>query len=209
MSKVKIAGLLTPEEALAVLFNASGPQDLGKIQYTPGHTMTPEEAAKVLEKGSYVDYLEGRVIKVDFSNMFELDTTLYDRDNGKDAAETVIFEELDRRDGGSFRELKRLGIPVRLFGNKIERLNFGMSPCYRYTKVMGGTLDVYVHEEFPTTNVLIKFSFFHPLLGDKPVSMQRYVTDMHVHQGMFNVMVRYVLNMAIDKMLNNERGPND
>ena len=100
MSKVKIAGLLTPEEALAVPFNASGPQGLGKLQYMPDHTMTPEEAAKVLEKGSYVDYLEGRVIKVDFGNRFELDTTLYDRDNGEDAAALALFIELDKRKGG-------------------------------------------------------------------------------------------------------------
>ena len=51
--------------------------------------MTITEAADLLERDTYFDYLKGRVMKVDLSGN-ELDPYLYDRDNGEGAAERVV-----------------------------------------------------------------------------------------------------------------------
>ncbi len=95
MPKVRLNNV-TREAALAALFNRAKPQGLGMLQYDKAHVMTENEARVVLMNGDYVDYLEGRVIKVDFKNPDEIDTTLYDRDNGKDAGEGFnrILKEL-------------------------------------------------------------------------------------------------------------------
>lgn len=201
MSKVKIAGLLTPEEALAVLFNASGPQGLGELQYMSGHSMTPDEAAKVLEKGSYVDYLEGRVIKVDFGNRFELDTTLYDRDNGEDAAALALFIELDRRKGGLFERLNKAGVPFRFMGSEVERFDVVGSPAYRYNDIMGGMLEVYHHVDIASMFEILKFSFFHPRLGNSCVSGDLSVEHMTRHPECFNDIFKRVMMTAIDEII--------
>ena len=64
MSKVRLNNV-TREAALASLFNRAKPQGLGMLQYDKAHVMTEREAGFVLMNGDYVDYLEGRVIKVD------------------------------------------------------------------------------------------------------------------------------------------------
>lgn len=71
-------------EVLAALYNASQPQGLGFLHFTP-EDMTVQQAAALLEEHTYFDYLRGRVMKVDFSGD-ELDPALYDRDNGEGAA---------------------------------------------------------------------------------------------------------------------------
>lgn len=43
----------------------------------------------MLSKSTYFDYLNGKVLKVDLSTD-ELDTFLYNRDNGPDAAEKAL-----------------------------------------------------------------------------------------------------------------------
>lgn len=201
MSKVKIAGLLTPEEALAVLFNASGPQGLGKLQYMPGHTMTPDEAAKVLEKGSYVDYLEGRVIKVDFGNRFELDTTLYDRDNGDDAAAIALFIELDKRKGGLFERLNKTGVPFRFMGSEVKRFDILGSSAYRYNDIMGGMLEVYHHVDIASMFETLKFSFFHPRLGNSCIGGNIEIERMKGHPEYFNDIFKHVMMKAIDEII--------
>jgi hypothetical protein len=201
MSKVKIAGQFTPEEALSVLFNASGPQGRGELQYMSGHTMTPEEAAKVLKKGSYVDYLEGRVIKVDFGNRFELDTTLYDRDNGEDAASTALFIELDRRKGGQFVRLNKVGVPFRFMESEVERFDVIGSSAYRYNDIMGGMLEVYHHVDIASMFESLRFSFFHPRLGNSCVSGDIAVESMTGHPELFNDIFKRVMMKAIDEII--------
>lgn len=201
MSNVKIAGKLTPEEALAVLFNASGPQGLGEFQYMPGHTMTPEEAAKVLKKGSYVDYLEGRVIKVDFGNRFELDTTLYDRDNGEDAAATALFIELDKRKGGLFERLNKAGLPFRFMGSEVERFDVVGSSAYRYNDIMGGMLEVYHHVDVVSAFEILRFSFFHPRLGNSCVGCDIELERMKGSPEYFNDIFKHVMMKAIDEII--------
>lgn len=73
---------------LAALYNASHPQGMGFLHYTP-EDMTPEEGAELVAEHRYFDYLRGRVMKIDLSKD-SLDPRLYDRDNGAGAAAAVI-----------------------------------------------------------------------------------------------------------------------
>ena len=73
---------------LAALYNASQPLGMGFLHFTP-EDMTVQEAATLLEKQTYFDYLKGRVMKIDLCGE-TLYTGLYNRDNGPGAAERVI-----------------------------------------------------------------------------------------------------------------------
>jgi hypothetical protein len=53
--------------------------------------MSVEEARKLLEETQVFDYLQGRVLKINLSGTI-LNTWLYNRDNGDNAAETVISQ---------------------------------------------------------------------------------------------------------------------
>lgn len=87
-------------DVLRLLYNRAKVQGMGFLQARPGD-MTKEEATDLIHQRSslhqrsrlYFDYLFGRVMKVDLSNN-ELDTRLYNRDNGPGAAEKAI-EGLD------------------------------------------------------------------------------------------------------------------
>jgi len=84
-------------EVLAALYNASKVQGMGFLQAIPNHVMTTEEAQTLLDgdgtylkgRSFYFDYLHGKVMKVDLAKD-ELDTRLYNRDNGEGAAEAAI-----------------------------------------------------------------------------------------------------------------------
>lgn len=75
-------------QVLAALYNASKPQGMGLLQFTPAQ-MQESEAAQLLTEQQYFDYLKGRVMKVDLSGE-SFDPYLYDRDNGQGAAQKVI-----------------------------------------------------------------------------------------------------------------------
>lgn len=75
-------------EVLRVLYDNAQPQGMGMLHFKSGN-MSREEARSWLKHGTYFDYLSGRVMKVDLSGN-ELDTRLYNRDNGPDAAEKAI-----------------------------------------------------------------------------------------------------------------------
>lgn len=81
-------------EILAALYNASQPLGMGFLQYDPT-PMTVEEANIHLKRSSYFDYLKGRVMKIDLTGN-NLNTRLYNRDNGEGAAERVIERLRDR-----------------------------------------------------------------------------------------------------------------
>jgi hypothetical protein len=87
MTENNIKGL-DKAELLAALYNASKVQGLGFLQAIDGQ-MTKAEAATQLESETYFDYLHGKVMKVDLSGD-TMQTFLYNRDNGPDAAERVI-----------------------------------------------------------------------------------------------------------------------
>jgi len=87
---VSIAGL-SKAAVLAALYNGSKPQGMGFLKFTP-EPMTEEEAQNILDQRRdhrYFDYLNGRVMKVHLEGD-EFNPVLYDRDNGQDAAESII-----------------------------------------------------------------------------------------------------------------------
>ena len=74
---------------LAALYNRARPQGMGLLHYDP-QSMTVDEARAILQAGNtYFDYLKGRVMKVDLATD-DLQTALYNRDNGVDAAELAL-----------------------------------------------------------------------------------------------------------------------
>lgn len=102
MAKVSIAGL-DKAELFAALYNHAQPLGMGFMQYDPT-VLTKEVAQKMMEGGDdsarmfsgigsrrvlYFDYVKGRPLKIDLSGD-ELETSLYNRDQGKDAAEKII-----------------------------------------------------------------------------------------------------------------------
>lgn len=87
-STVSLQGL-NKAMVLAALYNASRPLGMGFLHYDPA-PMTAKEAQELLDVGhTYFDYLKGRVMKVDLSGD-NLDTFLYDRNNGAGAAAQAI-----------------------------------------------------------------------------------------------------------------------
>ena len=80
---------LPKEAVVAALYNASRPLGRGYLHYDP-KDMTAEEAKGVLAtQGPDIDYLKGRVIKVNVAGK-TVEDSLYDRDNGPGAAEAAI-----------------------------------------------------------------------------------------------------------------------
>lgn len=63
---------------LAELYNKSIPLGMGILHYVR-ETMSENEAREILDNQDYIDYLNGRVIKVDFSKE-EINFYLYERD---------------------------------------------------------------------------------------------------------------------------------
>ena len=82
-------------DVLAALFNYSKAQGLGFLHFD-AKDMSRETAAECLEKQTYFDYLQGRVMKIDLSGDV-LDPRLYDRDNGQGAALRAL-ESLKSKD---------------------------------------------------------------------------------------------------------------
>ncbi len=85
--KLNIQGLDKAEVFKALYDNAS-PQGLGILHFIPGN-LGIEEARKAVKEQTRFDYYRGRVMKVDISGD-ELETWLYDRDNGEGAAERAL-----------------------------------------------------------------------------------------------------------------------
>ena len=92
---MNIAGLSKPA-VLAALFNGSRQQGLGFLDPRGSQSMNEQEAAAVIkEEGMDFDYLRGRVMKISIEDD-EIDTRLYDRDNGEGAAERAINAMLEK-----------------------------------------------------------------------------------------------------------------
>jgi len=77
-------------DVLVALYGRARAQGMGMFHYTP-EPLTREEATELLEESKYFDYLRGRVMKVNLASD-QLRTGLYDRDNGKGAAEEALRE---------------------------------------------------------------------------------------------------------------------
>ncbi len=78
-------------ELLAALYNGSRQQGMGFMHARGAYPMTVEQARAEIANNQwlYFDYLHGRVMKIDLSGD-ELNTSLYNRDNGQGAAEKII-----------------------------------------------------------------------------------------------------------------------
>lgn len=85
--EISIEGL-DKAEVLMALFNGARPQGMGFLHYDP-KPMEKAVAQDILVRGTYFDYVQGRVMKVDLSGD-SFSPWGYDRDNGKGAAETII-----------------------------------------------------------------------------------------------------------------------
>lgn len=93
---VSIHGL-SRAQVLAALYNHSHQQGTGFMISRGKDPITVEEAKELLADGdTYFDYLYGRVMKVsipaELSTYGTLDERLYDRDNGKGAAELALLD---------------------------------------------------------------------------------------------------------------------
>ncbi len=91
---INISGL-NRGAVLAALYNASRPLGMGFLQFTP-EDMTAADGERIVTEIAarcngrvYVDYLKGRVMKVNLSSD-TFDPWLYDRDNGDGAAADVV-----------------------------------------------------------------------------------------------------------------------
>ena len=155
MSLVNL-GKLNKAQSLAALFNNAKTQGMGVLHYNPNHVMTEAEADATLAEGSYVDYLEGRVIKIDFAKYSNdyIDVTQYNRDNGPNAAHDALkVAEYDLGTGGLISKLK---IPPRFMGQELKKEHEGL---YYYENILGGVLEVgYVYSmKFPMYEVYLRY----------------------------------------------------
>ena len=96
MGMINIKGL-KKEDILATLYNHAKPKGLGFLHAT-GENIDSNIAKKYLKQYSgCFDYLNGRVLKITFfENKDEINTSLYNRDNGANLAEKLI-EELRKK----------------------------------------------------------------------------------------------------------------
>jgi len=99
MAKIDIKGI-DKADLLAALYNNASPLGMGFLQARG--QMSREGAVKLMETGDdtsrmfpgtkrhmYFDYVYGRPLKVNLAGD-ELETSLYNRDWGKDAAEQIV-----------------------------------------------------------------------------------------------------------------------
>jgi hypothetical protein len=93
MNEIDISKL-NKAEVLAALYNNSRQQGIGCLNPDGQYQMTVEEAGNELKRGTYFDYLRGRVMKVDLSGD-TLRTALYDRDNGHGAAAAALEDIIE------------------------------------------------------------------------------------------------------------------
>lgn len=201
MPKVRLNNV-TREAALAALFNRAKPQGLGTLQYDKGHVMTETEAKFYLMQGDYVDYLEGRVIKIDFKDHEEIDTTLYDRDNGKDAGEAAIFF-------ARYRHLAQDGatgfLPFKVMGHKAVQTDIVGVTGFRYDDVMGGTLVVYMNSDVMNLQSRIDFEFHHADLGREYIHVVTSTESIAMRKEKFDYCIERVINQAMRRMLEKDK----
>lgn len=80
---------LDKADVLAALYNNSKQQGMGFIDPRGRLPMTRDTASDLLKLGTYFDYVNGRVMKVELKGDV-LNPWLYDRDNGKGAAARAL-----------------------------------------------------------------------------------------------------------------------
>ncbi len=93
MENVDISGV-NKKKLLKKLYERAQPQGRGFLHFQENDELSDADAEKLLQRG-YIDYLRGRVMKIDITGD-SVSTRLYNRDNGNNAAEEVI-EEVRRK----------------------------------------------------------------------------------------------------------------
>ena len=121
---------LSTASVLAALYNASRPQGMGFMAYEPSK-MTEIEAATLLDRTKYFDYLKGRVMKVDLSKPDQFEERLYDRDNGQGAAQAVI-DALRANNQQLISDLHKSGVQ--------EAAERTMQSCNKATTISGNDI---------------------------------------------------------------------
>lgn len=85
---------LDKARVLKALFNRATCRGMGALSFTPA-PMSDAQAAELMSRSGptfYFDYVQGRVLKVSLRGE-EVDTALYNRDNGSGAAEDAVRRE--------------------------------------------------------------------------------------------------------------------
>jgi len=86
---------LTPAEVLSTLFNRSQIRGMGFMDPNSNkNNLTVEEAQALIPSRGHAafDYLYGRCLKIDLTNGTMLETRLYNRDFGTNAAEDAVLD---------------------------------------------------------------------------------------------------------------------
>lgn len=202
MSIVSLNGLTRPE-ALAALFNYAKPQGLGTLHYKPDHRMDSLEAGLVLTQGMCVDYLEGRVIKVDFGRSGDtIDTRLYDRDNGMGAGLKAVRYASDKKDGGFMGDMC---LPLHIGMSEICRRDRPGIVWYEYENFMGGVLAV-----FKNSDVFRMVTKFHVEYRNRDHNFRAGVEcpgeyfERERAEEVFKRLVRQVVSGFVDGLLDRD-----
>lgn len=190
MSLVNL-GKLNKAQALAALFNNAKTQGMGVLHYNPNHKMHEAEARAVLAEGSYVDYLEGRVIKIDFDKYGEnqLDVTQYNRDNGPFAAQDALKVEEDEITIGLISKLK---IPTRFMGQKLQ-IGDNRSvetASYFYENILGGKLYIIPRYSISYPTIEVDVRYVNDVNLKNKYTMGRFDCRRFVEEGLERIISR-------------------
>jgi len=78
---------------IAALWKRSHPAAFFMMNRFPAPQECPREDIKQhLAHSKYIDYLNGRCIKVDFSDLTKVNTNMYNRDMGPNAFENIVAQ---------------------------------------------------------------------------------------------------------------------
>ena len=150
---ISIKGL-NKAEVLKALYDGSHIQGMGFMQAVPDGYVTVEHCQQLLDDAGYpyFDYLYGRVLKVDLSKD-EFEERLYDRDNGRGAAQRIINRlrgENDTRPRAGMCRLDLTNLKIQFGSNHdfprsidirfgdIESINFMIRELEKTRTVMEG-----------------------------------------------------------------------
>ena len=192
MSLVKL-DKLNKAQALAALFNNAKTQGMGVLHYNPNHVMHEAEAKAVLAEGSCVDYLEGRVIKIDFAKYPNdyVDVTQYNMDNGAFAAQRAIKIALDNLEIGL---IEKLNLPITFMG---QELQIDDNRCletasYHYDKILGGTLQIIPRYSISIPKLEIGVNYINNENLDNSYTMIRWDEERFKAEGLESILSRLI-----------------
>lgn len=180
-------------QALAALFNNAKTQGMGVLHYNPNHVMAEAEAKAVLAEGSYVDYLEGRVIKIDFAKYPNdcIDVTQYNRDNGAFAAQRAIKIALDKLEIGL---IEKLNLPMTFMGQElqIDDNRYLETASYHYDKILGGTLQIIPRYSISIPKLEIGVNYINNENLDNRYTMIRWDEERFKAEGLESILSRII-----------------